>query len=166
MNRRLFLALTPALLAAGCGFQLRRYDGVPFASLYVDAMDGNVVAQRLRTLLTAGGRTKLAASAAKADAVIKLSPDKHTKAILSLSGAGRVTEYRLTLQISYSVVDRDEHVLAESETIELTRDLTYDDSQLLAKGAEENLLYRDMDDNAALRILRRLQAMKPASGRS
>jgi LPS-assembly lipoprotein len=163
MKRRLFLALMPAALAAGCGFQLRRFDGVPFAGLYVEAADGNAVAQRLRALLVAGGKTRLAASAAEADAVLKLTPDEHAKTILSLSGAGRVTEYRLALKIGYSVVGKDERVLAAAETIELTRDLTYDDTQLLAKGAEETLLYRDMDENAALRILRRLQAIKPGN---
>ena len=65
-----------------------------------------------------------------------------------------------------SFADADGRVLAETERIELVRDLTYDDSQLLAKGAEETLLYRDMDENAAMRILRRLQALKPANGRS
>jgi LPS-assembly lipoprotein len=166
MNRRQFLALTPALLLAGCGFQLRRYDGMPFASLYLDAPTGSPVAQRLRTLLVAGGRTRLTATAAEAEAILKLSNDSRSKTILSLSGAGRVTEYRLGLQISYSVVSPDGRVLAETEGIELVRDLTYDDALLLAKGAEEALLYRDMDENAALRILRRLQALKPASGRS
>lgn len=166
MNRRQFLAFTPVLLVAGCGFELRRYDGVPFASLFIDAAPGNAVAQRLRTLLTAGGRTRLAATAAEAEAVLKLTRDERSKNILSLSGAGRVTEYRLGLLVSYSVIGRDAQVLAEAETIELTRDLTYDDSQLLAKGAEETLLYRDMDENAAMRILRRLQALKPANGRS
>jgi LPS-assembly lipoprotein len=166
MNRRQFLALTPALLLAGCGFQLRRYDGMPFASLYLDAPTGSPVAQRLRTLLVAGGRTRLTATAAEAEAILKLSNDSRSKTILSLSGAGRVTEYRLGLQISYSVVSPDGRVLAETEGIELVRDLTYDDALLLAKGAEEALLYRDMDENAALRILRRLQALKPANGRS
>ena len=166
MNRRQFLALTAALLVAGCGFQLRRYDGVPFASLYLDAPTGSPVAQRLRTLLVAGERTRLTATAAEAEAILKLSNDSRSKTILSLSGAGRVTEYRLGLQISYSVVSPDGRVLAETEGIELVRDLTYDDALLLAKGAEEALLYRDMDENAALRILRRLQALKPANGRS
>lgn len=166
MNRRHFLALTPALLVAGCGFQLRRTDGVPFASLYLDAPPGNAVAQRLRTLLVAGGRTRLTATAGEAEAILKLSSDTRSKTILSLSGAGRVTEYRLGLQLSYSVVSPDGRVLAETEGIELVRDLTYDDAQLLAKGAEEALLYRDMDENAAQRILRRLQALKPADGRS
>ncbi|MCA1926108.1 MAG: LPS assembly lipoprotein LptE [Thiobacillus sp.] len=166
MNRRQFLVLTPALLVAGCGFELRRYDGLPFASLYLDAPAGSAVAQRLRTLLTAGGKTRLTATAAEAEAVLKLSDEARSKTILSLSGAGRVTEYRLGLRVGYRVIDRDGRALAETETIELTRDLTYDDTQRLAKGAEESLLYRDMDESAAMRILRRLQALRPANGRS
>ncbi|MCA1978573.1 MAG: LPS assembly lipoprotein LptE [Thiobacillus sp.] len=166
MNRRLFLALVPAALAAGCGFQLRASDGVPFASLYLDAPPGSAVAARLRTLLTVGNKTRLTATADEAEAVLKLSSDVHSKTILSLSGAGRVTEYRLGLRVEYGVFGRDGRVLAETEVIELRRDLTYDDKQVLAKGAEETLLYRDMDENAALRILRRLQALKPANGRS
>ena len=166
MNRRLFLALMPVALTTGCGFQLRRHDGVPFNRVYLDAPAGSAVAQRLRALLVQGGRTKLVSSANEADAVVRLGNDARTRTILSLSGAGRVTEFRLGLTISYSVLGREGQVLAETETIELTRDLTYDDRQVLAKGAEEALLYRDMDDIAALRILRRLQALKPANGRS
>ena len=163
MKRRFFLAALPAALAAGCGFQLRRVDGMPFASLYVDAPPDSVVAQRLRTLRATDRRTRLAASAAEAEAVLKLTREERTRTILSLSGAGRVTEYRLGLRLRYSVSGRDERVLAAPETIELNRDMTYDDSQLLAKGAEEQLLIRDMDDTAALRILRRLQSIDSGS---
>lgn len=164
MKRRLFLALLPAALVAGCGFQLRRYDGIPFATLYLDAPAGGVVAQRLRSSLVANRRTRLVASADEAEAVLHLGQESRSKTILSLSGAGRVTEYRLGLTLRYSVSGRDGAVLAAGETIELTRDLTYDDAQILAKAAEEDLLYRDMDDTAALRIVRRLQALKPANG--
>jgi LPS-assembly lipoprotein len=162
MNRRLFLAALPAALAAGCGFQLRRLDGMPFASLYIDALPGSAVAQRMRALLAGNRQTRLAETVAEADAVLKLSGETRSKSILSLSGAGRVTEYRLGLRLTYVIADRDERMLA-TELIELNRDMTYDDSQLLAKGAEEQLLYRDMDDNAALRILRRLQSLKPGN---
>ena len=161
MNRRLFLAAVPALLATGCGFQLRRSDGIPFASLYVDAPAGSLVAQRIRNGLTTNRKTRLAATAGEAEAVLKITQEERTKAILSLSGAGRVTEYRLGLRLSYSVDDKAGRSLAAPEAIELTRDITYDDTKVLAKGAEEQLLYRDMDDNAAQRIVRRLQAIKP-----
>ncbi len=164
MNRRLFLAGLPAVLAAGCGFQLRRVEGIPFASLYLDAPGNSVVAQRLRSLLVTSGKTRLADAPAEAEAVLKLAQEERTKTILSLSGAGRVTEYRLGLRLSYGILGRDERVLAEPEHIELNRDMTYDDSQLLAKGAEEQLLYRDMDDTAARRILRRLQSLSVGDG--
>jgi len=163
MKRRLFLAAIPAALVAGCGFQLRRLEGIPFASLYVDAPPGSAVAQRIRNLLVSNKNTRLAASAGEAEAVLKLAPEGRSKAILSLSGAGRVTEYRLGLHLSYSVSGRDGRVLAEAETIELSRDMTYDDTLLLAKGAEEQLLYRDMEDSAAQRIVRRLQSIKPGN---
>lgn len=155
----------PAALLAGCGFHLRRSGGVPFASLYLDASPASTVAQRLRSLLVAGGDTRLTETPAEAEAVLKLARDERTKTILSLSGAGRVTEYRLTLKLQYSLIGREAQTLA-TESIELTRDFTYDDSQLLAKSAEEALLYRDLDDDAAQRILRRLQAITPVPGGS
>jgi LPS-assembly lipoprotein len=163
MNRRLFLAAVPALLAAGCGFQLRRLDGLPFASLHVDAPYDGAVAQRIRSALAASKQTRLAASAAEAEAVLVLGQETRSKTILSLSGAGRVTEYRLGLQLTYGIRDKDGRTLAAAETIELTRDITYDDAQVLAKAAEEKLLYRDMDDSAARRIMRRLQSIGPGS---
>jgi LPS-assembly lipoprotein len=163
MNRRLFLAAIPAVLATGCGFQPRRLDEGPFASLYIDAPHGGAVAQRIRSALISNKHTRLAASAAEAEAVLVLEQEARSKAILSLSGAGRVTEYRLGLQLTYRISDKDGRTLAAAETIELSRDITYDDAQVLAKAAEEQLLYRDMEDNAARRIMRRLQSVKPGS---
>lgn len=137
---------------------------MPFASLYVDALPGSAVAQRIRNTLTSNRRVRLAASAAEAEAVLQIGQEARSKVILSLSGAGRVTEYRLGLRLTYAVGGRDGRTWAAAETIELNRDMTYDDSQLLAKGAEEQLLYRDMEDSAALRIMRRLQTLKPGNG--
>jgi len=166
MNRRLFLAALPAALVAGCGFQLRRLDGIPFANLYLDAPPGSVVGQRIRTMLISSKTTRLTATPDQAEATLNLGPEERSKTILSLSGAGRVTEYRLGLLLTYSIISRDGGVIAEPETIDLSRDLTYDDSQLLAKGAEEQLLYRDMEESATQRILRRLRNLKPGNGSS
>jgi LPS-assembly lipoprotein len=55
-------------------------------------------------------------------------------------------------------------VLVPPESFELNRSMTYDDSLLLAKGAEEQLIFRDMDSNAALRIVRRMQAPQSGGG--
>lgn len=164
MNRRLFLTLIPVTLAAGCGFQLRRMEGIPFASLYIEAAHGSAVAQRVRTMLNALKYTGLTTEASEAEAVLKISEEERKKTILSLSGAGRVTENRLSLHLVYSVSGRGGRILAAPETIDLISDMSYDDSELLAKDAEEQLLYRDINSSAALRIVRRLQALKPGNG--
>ncbi|HEY6898453.1 MAG TPA: LPS assembly lipoprotein LptE, partial [Rhodocyclaceae bacterium] len=52
--------------------------------------------------------------------------------------------------------------LIPSSQIVLRRDITYSDDLLLAKGAEENLLWRDMLQDAVRQILRRMaSAQKP-----
>jgi len=163
MKRRLFLAALPAALIAGCGFQLRRLEGIPFASLYVDAPSDSGVVQRIRNALQSNKNTRLTATAGEAEAVLQVGQEERTKIILSLSGAGRVTEYRLGLKLTYSVKGKDGRSLAAAETIELVRDMTYDDAQVLAKSYEEQLLYRDMEDTAAQRILRRMQAIPPGA---
>jgi len=163
MKRRLFLAALPAALIAGCGFQLRRLEGIPFASLYVDAPSDSGVVQRIRNALQSNKNTRLTATAGEAEAVLQVGQEERTKIILSLSGAGRVTEYRLGLKLTYSVKGKDGRSLASAETIELVRDMTYDDAQVLAKSYEEQLLYRDMEDTAAQRILRRMQAIPPGA---
>jgi LPS-assembly lipoprotein len=163
MNRRLFLAGLPVALAAGCGFQLRQLEGMPFSTLYLDAPTGSPVAQRILAALKASRSTHLVASASEAEAVLKIEKEERTKAILSLSGAGRVIEYRVGLNLVYSISGKDKRLLAEPETIDLSRDMTYSDTDQLAKNAEEKLLYRDMDDNAALRIIRRMQALSSAT---
>ncbi|MEQ1662528.1 MAG: LPS assembly lipoprotein LptE [Thiobacillus sp.] len=164
MNRRVFLTTLPAALLAGCGFELRRLDAIPFNALFIDAPGGHAAAQRLRNTLGSDRRMRLTASTNEAMAVLKLAPEDRIKTILSLSGAGRVTEYRLTYRLKFSVNGNDERVLAAPETIELTRDFTYDDAQVLAKSAEETLLYRSMEDDAATQILRRLRSIKPGNG--
>lgn len=161
MKRRNFLWLAPAALLAGCGFKLRRLEGIPFTRLQLDAPAGSAVAEVIRKSLVSNNVAQLVNSAGQAEAVLKIGPEVATKTILSLSGAGRVTEYRLMYRVSYSVYAPDGQPWVESEVIELTRDLTYSDAAYLAKSAEETLLFSDMQYQAAQQILRRLRSLKP-----
>jgi len=161
MKRRNFLLLAPAAVLAGCGFKLRRLEGIPFARLRLDAPAGSAVAEVIRKSLVSGGFVRLVETNDQAEAVLSIGPEVNTKNILSLSGAGRVTEYRLLYRVNYSVFTPDGRPWVESELIELTRDYTYSEAAYLAKSAEESLLYRDMQYQAAQQILRRLRSLKP-----
>ena len=176
MKRRGFIFSASALLLSGCGFELRRLDSIPFSAIYIDAPDENslasndwvftrerVVAKKIRDALIAGGKTRVPDSPAQAEATLKISQESRSKSILTLSGAGRVKEYRLNFKVVYSVTGKAGQEIVGTNSIELSRDFTYDDSQLLAKSQEEKLLYRDMEDDAARQILRHLHGLKLSS---
>jgi LPS-assembly lipoprotein len=171
MKRRALLLALPTLALAGCGFTLRGESRIPFTRLHLDApglgsaegdgffASGAGVARKLRTALLADGKTRLVADPAQAEATVRLTSETRGKSILALSGAGRVKEYRLSLRLTFSVLDPAGRPLVEPTPVELFRDFTYDDAQLLAKAAEEDLLYRDMEDDAVRLILRRLRSL-------
>lgn len=167
---KLILAGLVVAAIAGCGFQLRGTHAIPYRSIYLDAnkngsedtYDGGLsttrkenIGPRLTQALRAQG-INLAASIKEADAVLHISQEKQTRSILSLSGGGRVREYRLNYSLTYSLTGKDGKEIYPEATIQSTRDFTYDDNQYLAKTAEESFLYRDLQDNAVQQILRRL----------
>ncbi|MBV9191938.1 MAG: hypothetical protein JO292_11355 [Betaproteobacteria bacterium] len=151
-------ALLPLVLAAavgGCGFQLRGSATVPFQTLYIpDARTG--VALNLKRNIEAGTNAKVVDDPKKADAILELSAENKEKIILSLSGTGRVSEFRLRYSVRYRVHDGKGNEYVPSSLVQLTRDMTYDDSQILAKEAEEQLLFRDMQSDMVQQVLRRL----------
>ena len=80
--------------------------------------------------------------------------------MLSLTGAGRVREFRLRYRVGFRVHDGKGNNYVPQSTLELTRDVTYDDADVLAKESEEQLLYRDMQGDMVQQIMRRLAAAK------
>lgn len=142
-----------ALSLAACGFQLRGNAQLPFASAYVDASN-SAIARGLRQALIAQG--KLAEQATGAPVIIRLDGEKREKNILSLSGSGKVREYRIESRITLSARDTSGKELIAPGEIILTRDMAYDDQQTLAKELEETELYRAMDRDTLTQILRRL----------
>ena len=92
------------------------------------------------------------------DQIVSETADKQ---ILSLSGAGRVREYRLQYRISLRAYDQKQLEWLAPEEITLRRDYSYDDTQVLAKEQEEALLYQNMRSDAVQQVLRRLNHAHP-----
>ena len=159
--RSIVLLGTLGLLTA-CGFHLRGEYNVPFASVFLSATGASQVAVTLRRELN-NSPTKLMPSAKDAEAQLNITGEKRERIILSLSGAGRVREYQLKLYVRYQLVDSKGAVAIPTSEIQLQRIMTYDDSQVIAKQQEEAMLYKDMEQDAANQILRRIAAIKRTS---
>jgi len=154
------IVLTPLLLVAGgCGFRLRGTADVPFDTLYIpDALSG--IALDLKRNIEAASNAKVVADPKGADAFLQFSHETRAKEILSLTAAGRVREFRLRYRVGFRVHDGKGVEFVPQSNLELTRDVSFNDAQVLAKEAEEQLLFRDMQNDMVQQILRRLAAAR------
>lgn len=157
MKRALALLLVAAL--AGCGFQLRGAAKLPFDTVYVAAAGGGI-ALDLKRNIQAGTDAKVVDDAKQAQALLQFTREERQKVILSLTATGRVREFQLRYIVGFRVVDNKGEVFVPPSTIELTRDITFSDADVLAKESEEQLLYRDMQNDMVQQIMRRLAAAK------
>lgn len=155
------LAALLGVLVAGCGFALRGSYALPYESLFISAPDYSVIGAGLKRAIRASG-TRVAATAADAQAIFAPTAEAREPVILSLSSAGRVREKRLRYRYAYRIVDNKGRDLVLPGVVELTRDLTYADSDVLAKTQEEELLWRDMEADLVQQLMRRLAAAKPS----
>jgi LPS-assembly lipoprotein len=157
---RAALAAVALALLAGCGFHLRGTSQLPFETLYIPG--ANPLAVELRRNVKAASKTRLVDSPGTAQAVLGFTQETREKVILSFTSAGKVNEYRLRYRVGFRVTDpKGAQVFLPSSEILLTRDMTYNDAQIIAKENEEALLYRDMQTDMVQQILRRLEAARP-----
>lgn len=152
------LALTCAL--GGCGFQLRGAKQLPFESIYLNVAATSELGWALRRAIAAGGTTRVVDSPQDAQARFDVLDEATEKAILSLNAAGQITEFQLRYRFTFAVHDGKGKVYVPPSQIALHRDITFNDSQILAKEAEEALMYRDMRNDLVQQILRRLAAAR------
>jgi LPS-assembly lipoprotein len=157
------LLIFASLVLASCGFHLRGTANVPFETIYLPSATGGI-ALDLKRNIQAGTRASVVDDAKKADAVLQLTEETRSKEILSLTGTGRVREYQLRYRVGFRVHDGKGGDYVPQTTIQLTRDINFNDSEILAKEAEEGLLYRDMQTDMVQQIMRRLAvAQKPTA---
>lgn len=148
-----------ALALAGCGFRLRGTAEVPFETLYVPSATSGI-ALDLKRNIQAGTKARVVDDPSKADAVLQFTEETRQKEILSLTGTGRVREFQLRYRVAFRVHDGKGAEYVPPNTIQLTRDVTFNDAEILAKEQEEQLLFRDMQVDMVQQILRRLAAAK------
>ena len=151
-----------AALLAACGFHLRGQEQMPFETLYIPGNNPLVV--ELKRNVAAASKTRLVDRPGDAQAVFGFTQELREKVMLSFSAAGRVSEYQLRYRVGFRVTDpKGAQVYLVTSEVMLTRDVSYSDAQVLAKEAEEELLYRDMQSDMVQQIMRRLVAARPAT---
>jgi LPS-assembly lipoprotein len=164
MQRREFL-LGSLLLLPGCGFHMRGTAQVPFSTIYLPRAHTGIGLD-LKRHIEAGTNARVIDDPKQADAVLQFTEEVRQKEVLSLTSAGRVREFQLRYRVGFRVQDARNRTFVPTSTIQLTRDVTFNDADILAKEQEEQLLYRDMQADMVQQIIRRLAGAKAAGTRA
>jgi LPS-assembly lipoprotein len=162
MVRPYALAVVVACVAlvAGCGFRLQGSAGLPpgVRSVRLSVPDElSPVAVELRHGLERAGATEAPAGGA-ADAVIRVLEDRTGRRVLAVSARNTPTEFEIFYVLEYAI-DRAGQPPGSSQRHELTRNFSFDESLLLAKDREEEILREAMARDLAGIVLRRLESL-------
>ena len=160
---QLLAVLLTAMILAGCSFHLRGQACMPFDTLYLDAANPNTpLIKELRRNLEVN-KINLVSTPNQADVVLNIVSEIPDKQILTLDNSGRVNEFELFYRVSLRAYDLKKQEWIPAEEFVLRRDFPYDDNNVLAMEAEEDLLNQSMRTEMVQQIVRRLGRSKPQS---
>lgn len=177
MNRRSLLIFGASFglvgLTTGCGFKLRGSLSFAFDSIAVNPASGGLVAAELRRALAnnerlVGGSESLPGESGKtgalanqsAQVVLDIVSEQREKTVVGVNAAGQVREFQLRIRVKFRLRSAQGKELIEETELLQQRDISFNESAVLAKETEEALLYRDMQTDIVQQLMRRLAAIK------
>lgn len=172
--RRVFLRRAGLLtLASGavvglgaCGFKLRGPQTFAFESLRLAGSETTPVALALRRALEASGVSVFVSSSPTspkgdtAQVVLTVLADQRERVVVGQTAVGQVRELQLRTRFRFRLRTASERQLLDDTELLLERDISFTETAVLAKEAEEALLFRDMQADIVQQVMRRLAAVK------
>ena len=158
----LVLALCVLLALSACGFQLRRAPDFAFDTLYIGTADSSQLGNELKRTISASDAVRVvpAAQINTAQVLLDVLQEQREKVVVGLNASGQVREFELRIRFQFRLRSRDGKELIPATEILQQRDISFSESAVLAKEAEEALLYRDMQSDIVQQLMRRLAAVK------
>lgn len=157
---RASLLLACALGLTGCGFHLQGAGTLPSSMMRTfvatDDPHSEFTVSVTDTLRQRGAEVLSAPEAGAA--VLDISSDETGQRVLSVSSRNIPREYEVYYTITFSLNVGAESLI-QRESLVATRAYTYDETQVLAKEAEEQILREALADDLARRVLQRISAL-------
>ena len=162
MQRRFcltLLATSMSLGVAGCGFALRGTPNFAFKSLFSPFAESSLLGTELKRSLEAGGNVRVISDVRQidqADVILDVLLDRREKTVVAVNASGQVREFQLRIRFQFKLRSTKGKELIPTTEILQKRDISFNESAVLAKETEEGLLYREMQSDIIQQIMRRL----------
>jgi LPS-assembly lipoprotein len=148
-----------ALLLAGCGFELRRAPPLAFRTIALTGFSPrSPLAEELKQALSR--QVMVMASPAEVDVVLQALADARERSVVAQTSAAQVREVQLRVKLQFKAHRPDGRELVPASLLLAARDMSFNETQALAKAQEEAELFREMQTDVVLQVMRRLASVK------
>lgn len=157
--RRTFLCAAVPVALTACGFELRKAPDFAFTTIAVGSIEASTLGNELKRSIASGGNVRVT-PVAEAQVVLDVLSDQREKVVVGLNASGQVREFQLRTRFRFRLrTPGGKELIPDTELLQ-QRDISFNESAVLSKEAEENLLYRDMQTDIVQQLMRRLAAIK------
>ncbi|MGD8358436.1 MAG: LPS assembly lipoprotein LptE [Lysobacterales bacterium] len=160
-----FIGLLAVLLLSGCGFHLRGEANLPTAMARTQVViddEYSALGRNVRILLEQGGVRLVAAQ--DATAVLEIPVNRLVTEVLTIADNARVREYRMTHTVRFRLTDRSGRELVGWQTLQQSREISFDEQRILATSREQEYLKEDLAETLAQMLVARLESASAARG--
>ena len=162
MQRRLYLTLLTAGVVGGvtgCGFALRTAPNFAFKTIFSPFAETSLLGNEFKRSIESNGNVQVITDLRqidKADVILDVLSERREKAVVGLNATGQVREFQLRLRFNFRLRSANNSELIPATEILQQRDISFNESAVLAKETEEAQLYREMQSDIVQQIMRRL----------
>ena len=157
MKRIIFAATLMASLSA-CGFHPRGSFAIPESIGAVQVLNSDaysVLTDGLQSSVDRANANKTGA-AGSAAAILKINSEKWDTKPLAIDEFAQVREYITRYKVDFEMIAADGSVLLEKQSIELSREYTYDINVAVGNPAEQEVIQRELRRDMQAAIIRRM----------
>jgi len=161
----ILLALLGALLLGGCGFQLRGEANLPpemDRTQMIVNDEYSTLARRVRTMLERNGVQFVGAE--RATAILEIPQNEVVTEVLTIADNARAREYRVTYTVRFRLTDANGTDLIGWQTLRQSREISFDEQQILASSREQEYLREELAETMAQLLVARLESLYVTQG--
>jgi LPS-assembly lipoprotein len=155
----LLLAFVAPLLTA-CGFHLRGEAQLPagMERVFVDSVDTHAPLKRnIEQALERSG-AKIESAAGEGIAEVKLTAISIAPIVRSVSAGARVNEFTMLYHVELQIDDASGKTVLPKQVIEQSRVFTFDQTQAIGTGAEQEEIKKEMERDMVQVVMRKIES--------
>lgn len=144
---------------SGCGYHLRGSMDMPESLKSVYVFGASSPLQAEMTSLMRASQGKVVPTAKEAGIVIKITKEDLRNRVLSIGTTGKSAESELNYYLRYQFFDNNDNPLMDEQTLEMAREYFNDQTAVLAKSSEAQLITNEIYKQAARMLMARARVV-------